>query len=65
MKPFGTTDLYSNQKSNKSPKRKMHSASFFISSSQATNFCSRGKLATGVGAPKCWSEAKYIFCWEK
>jgi hypothetical protein len=38
--PFGTTVLYSNQKSNKSPNKKIASASFFISSNQATNFCS-------------------------
>lgn len=58
--PFGTTVLYSNQKSNKSPNRNNAVASFLISSSQATNFCSLGKLNSGVGAPKCWSEAKYI-----
>ena len=39
----------------------MASASFLTSSSQATNFCSLGKLIAEVGAPKCWSEAKYIF----
>ena len=39
----------------------MASASFLTSSNQATNFCSLGKLISEVGAPKCWSEAKYIF----
>ena len=56
-KPLGTTVLYSNQKSNKSPNKKMAAASFLISSNQATNFFSRGRLAARVGAPRCWSDA--------
>ena len=61
VKPRGTACLYSNQKSNKSPNKKMVPASSFMVSNQATNFFSLGKLASGDGAPKCWSEAKYIF----
>ena len=40
------------------PNRKIASASSLTSSNQATNFFSRGKLVSDVGAPKCWSEAK-------
>jgi len=43
-KPLGTTVLYSNQKSNKSPNKKSASASLLMVSNQETNFCSLGKL---------------------
>jgi len=61
--------LYSNQKSNRSPSKKSTAASCWIWSSQRTNFSSLTLLFSGLGAPKCWSEAKYIFldsvnfCW--
>ena len=51
-KPFGTTVLYSNQKSNRSPNKKIAAASSFTSSNHFTNFFSRGKLSSLVGAPK-------------
>jgi hypothetical protein len=63
INPLGTTFVYSNQKSNKSPNKKIASASFFIVSSQFTNSFSLGLLFSEVGAPKCWSDAKYIFFW--
>jgi len=44
-KPLGTTVLYSNQKSNKSPNKNIASASAFILSNHATNLCSLGKLS--------------------
>ena len=61
VKPLGTTYLYSNQKSNKSPNRKIASASCLIESNHFTNFFSRGIDSFAVGAPKWLSEAKYIF----
>jgi hypothetical protein len=50
--PLGTT-VYIRKKSNKSPTRKIASASPFTSSSHATNRFSLGKLSAAVGAPKC------------
>ena len=52
VKPFGTTVLYSNQKSNKSPIKKMAAASFFTAFNQDTNFFSLGSDSSLVGAPK-------------
>ena len=60
-KPLGTTVLYSNQKSNKSPNRYIAAASFLISSNQEVKYFSRARLSAGFGKPKWLSDAKYIF----
>src|SRR5690606_24304679 len=60
-KPFGTTVLYSNQKSKRSPRRKITSASCLMLSSHFTKIFSRGKLSACVGAPRWLSLEKYIF----
>jgi hypothetical protein len=65
--PFGTTFLYSNQKSNKSPSRWISVAGPLAaiprpsdtSSNQLINFFSRKRLDSMSGTPRCKSDAKY------
>ena len=50
---LGITVLYSNQKSNKSPNKKIAAAFFSICSSHLIKILSRYLLKNPVGAPKC------------
>lgn len=58
VKPFGTTRRYSYQKSNKSPTRKMASASAATLRSHPMSSFSRSRDSCAGSSPRCMSDAK-------